>query len=100
MSLLGTAFRRHHSGNFRLISLLRKLEWFHLDQFIFLVVRRRHHHIDELLNVLSIVWSHAFPNRTPQFIVEKVTAINSPHVLRMAIVHQIKVVGTAFTCVS
>ena len=56
--------------------------------------------VNELLNILSKVWSHAVANRTLQLIIKKVTAINPSDILRAAVVHEVKVIGTAVTRIS
>jgi hypothetical protein len=100
MPFLGPVLRGHHGRDFRSISLYRYLEGFHLDPLIFLIVRCWHNLIDEQLNVLSIIWSHPFSNRAPQFTVEEITAINGLLVFRTAVVHQVQMVCTAFTRIS
>jgi hypothetical protein len=101
MVFLGTALSSgHHGRDFYATILSRESEWFHDDLFTKHVERSRNNGVDEPLNVLSIVCSHAAPNRTPQFIVNEITTINCTNVLRTTIVHQIQVVVTAFTGVT
>jgi hypothetical protein len=97
MTFLGPALRRHHGGDVRSISLDRYLEGFHLDPFTLRIERCLHNFVDEQLNVLSIIWSHPFANRAPQFIVEEIRAINGLHIFRTAVVHQVQMVCTTFT---
>jgi hypothetical protein len=50
--------------------------------------------------MLSKIWSHAVANRASQFIVEKVTAIIPLNVLRVAVEHEVEMVGSAVTRIS
>jgi hypothetical protein len=63
MSFLGTALRGGHHGRDVLATVLSgELVWFHDDSLIKCVERRRYHVVDEPLNILSIVGSHAAHN--------------------------------------
>jgi hypothetical protein len=97
MPFLGPSLRRHQLRNFKFVSPLRNLGRIHLHYFIFPIVRRWHNNADKMPNVLSKVWSHAVANRASQFIVEKITAINRPNIFRMAVVHEVEMVGSAVT---
>jgi hypothetical protein len=79
MLFLGTALSGgHHGRDFQATILSRESEWFHDDLFIKDVERSRNNVVDEPLNVLSIVWSHAVHNCTLQLTVDKITPINLP----------------------
>jgi hypothetical protein len=77
-----------------------KLESLHLYHLGFPVERSGHNGINKLPDVLSKVWSHVIANRTSQFIVEKVTAINPLNVLRAELEHEVEMVGLAVTRIS
>jgi hypothetical protein len=101
MVFLGTALiGGHHGRDFRATVLSREPEWFHDDSFIKSVERSRNNVVDEPLNILSIVGSHAVHNCTLQFTVNKITTINLPYPGRVAIVHQIQVIVPDFTSIS
>jgi hypothetical protein len=100
MPFLGPTLRRHHGRDIRSISLNRYLESLHLDLFTFRIVRCLHNLVDEKLNVLSIVWRHPLANRALQLTVDEITTINASPVLRAAVIHQVQVISTAFTCIA
>jgi hypothetical protein len=100
MAFLGTALRRHHGREFRTSIRSGEPKWFHDDLFIKDVERSRDNVVDEPLNILSIVWSHAVHNCTLQLTVDKITPINLPYLVRVAIVHQIEMIVSDFTRIS
>jgi hypothetical protein len=100
MSFLGPALRRHQLRNLSFVSKDWKLERLHIYHLVIFIERSRHNNINELLNVLSIVWSHAIANRTSQLIIEKVTSINPLEVLRAAVEHEIEVISMTVTSIS
>jgi hypothetical protein len=99
MTFLGPTLRRHHGRDVRSISLDRYLEGFHLDPFTLRIERSSHNLVDEELDVLSIVRSHPVANTSPQLRVDEITSINASPVLRVAVVHQVQVISSAFTCI-
>jgi hypothetical protein len=100
MAFLGPALRRCHVGDIRSITLDRNLECFHLDPFTLRIERCRHNLVDEELDVLSIVRGHPVANTSPQLRVDEITSINASPVLRVAVVHQVQVISSAFTCIA
>jgi hypothetical protein len=101
MLFLGTALSGgHHGRDFYATILSRESEWFHDDLFTQNIERSRNNGVDEPLNVLSIVWSHAVHHCTLDFTVNKITPINLPSLVRVAIVHQVQVIVPDFTRIS
>ena len=92
--------RRHQLRNLNLAATDGKLEGIHLDNLATPVETRWHPKINELLDVLGIVWSHAVANRPSQLIVNEVTSINFLNILRAAIEHEVEMVSTAVTSIS
>jgi hypothetical protein len=78
----------------------RYLEGFHLDPFTLRIKRCRHNLVDEELDVLSIVRGHHVANTSPQLTVDEITTINASPVLRAAVIHQVQVISSAFTCIA
>jgi hypothetical protein len=102
MVCLGAALSGgHHGGNVWTSGLLNgEPEWIHDDFLTNNVPRSRNNVVDEPLNILGVVGSHAVHNCPLQFTVDKITAINLPHPVRMTIVHQVEVIVPDFTVVS
>jgi hypothetical protein len=100
MVFLGPALRRPHGSDFRSITLGRYPEGCHPDPFTLRIERCWHNPVDEQLNILSKVRCHPFANTSPQLTVEEITPINEFPVLGMAVVHQVQMIATAFTCIA
>jgi hypothetical protein len=102
MVCLGTALSGgHHGGNVWTSGLLNgEPEWVHDDFFTNNIPRSGNNVVDEPLNILGVVGSHAVHNCSLQFTVDKITAINLPYPVRMTIVHQVEVIVPDFTGVA
>jgi hypothetical protein len=100
MAFLGPALRGHHFRDIWSVTLDRNPEGFHPNPFTLRIERCWHNPVDEQLNILSKVRCHPFANTSPQLTVEEITPINEFPVLGMAVVHQVQMIATAFTCIA